>query len=298
MQTIALAELAQGGGNAPVHPFDELDFLGSARDDRAFRLREELEPGRPLDALVVNRGTDELVFSFHGALNREKTVLPRFERLNMILGHEVSGVFFGDPTLHVSPDIQLAWFTGWDGVDVHRHIARRSLEIASAVGASRLIFTGSSGGGFAALQVSALVPGSVAVAFNAQTDIANYRVNGTSWGVQREYVRSVWPAVWDRLDPATVVENGAWAESVDDRVSAVERYSKSRRNRVYLVQNEEEFHYQDHFQPFLESALRGGNDVIPSINREGKLHNPPRAETFNAVLADVLMRERAGARAL
>lgn len=144
---------------------------------------------------------------------------------------------------------------------------------------------------FAALQVSSLVERSVAIAFNAQTDIAAYRVNGTAWGVQREYVRTVWPGVWEKLEPPTVIENGGWVSQLDDRVSAVRRYSSKRNNRVYLVQNEEEFHFHEHFLPFLEVARAAGNDVIASTNREGTLHNPPRADTFDATLKDVLARE-------
>ena len=289
LTTIPVDDLELGGANAPVNEFERLTAplpLGAAR------LQTHLVGDLPLDALVVNRATDELVVSFHGALNREATALPRFERLRMILGHDVSCLFFGDPTLHLSPRIQLSWYTGTADVDAHAELASRAQQVAQSVGASRIIFTGSSGGGFAALQVSSLVPGSVAVAFNAQTDIAAYRVNGVSWGVQREYVQTVWPAVWARLDPATVVENGHWVDQIDDRISAVRRYASARGNRVYLVQNEEEFHHEDHFLPFLEAARAAGNEIIASTNREGTLHNPPRAETFNAKLTEVLLRER------
>lgn len=146
VRAIVMDALEQGGANAPVHDFSAL--RGSAPEG-AFRLQEQVEHDTPLDALVVNRRTDVVVVSLHGALSRASTELPRFERLRTLLAHDVSTIFFGDPTLHLSAEIQLAWYTGWAGVDVHSLIASRTEQIAAAIGAKTIIFTGSSGGGFA-----------------------------------------------------------------------------------------------------------------------------------------------------
>lgn len=287
MHTIPIEELELGGLNAPVNDFDEL-VSGAVPNGHATRLQKTLDEGIPLDALVVARGTSALVVSLHGAIDRATTRLPRFERLRMLLEHNVSLVCFGDPTLQLSEGIPLAWYTGWRGLDVHAEIAYRLKRIAEMLGASKIILTGSSGGGFAALQISSFIEGSVALAFNAQTSIAEYRVDGVAWGVQRGYVQTVWDDIWQKLDPPGRVEDGAWVEGIEDRVSAVKRYSSKVANRTYIVQNEEEFHYREHFLPFLAAALAAGNDVLPSTNREGTRHNPPHAQTFHTELSRVL----------
>jgi len=241
-----------------------------------------------LDALVVNRSSDVMVVALHGATDRAKTTLPRFEWLRTLLDFNVSCVFFSDPALHLSERIQLAWYTGWDGVDCHAEIANETRRIASFLGVERVVFTGASGGGFAALQSSALVDESLVLAFNAQTDIPGYRVNGQSWGVQRTYLQYVWPKIWASFEEPQEFMTGEWRKEVGDRISAVERYSVPRRNHVHIVQNADEFHYGDHFLPFLRAARTAGNDVVAHTNNEGALHNPPRLTTFQRHLRSVL----------
>lgn len=285
MRSISIDDLEVGGGNAPINPFED---LAPTPPWSASRLQRALPGGPPLEALVVNRGTSTVIVALHGATDRSKTVLPRFEWLRSLLDYEVSSVYFSDPALHLSPRLMLAWYTGWAEADVHAEIATWSARIAEVIGARRLIFMGASGGGFAALQTSGLLPGSEALAFNAQTDIARYRVNGEFWGVQRDYIATVWPEVWSGFATEESFKDGAWAHAIGDRVSAVQRYSTNRRNRVHLVQNEEEFHHEDHFLPFLHAARGAGNEVIPSTNREGSMHNPPRAVTFHKHMRAVL----------
>lgn len=285
VRAIPIKDLEQGGANAPINQFDELDAIPI---HSASRLRRTLPGGAPLDALVVNRGTSAVVVALHGATDRSRTVLPRFEWLRSLVAHDVSSIFFADPALHLSPRLALAWYTGWADVDVHDEVARWSLKIAETLRASRIIFMGASGGGFAALQASSLLPGSEALAFNAQTDIARYRVNGEFWGAQRDYITAVWPSVWSSLSTPESFKDGRWADLTGDRVSAVRRYATDRRNLVHLVQNEEEFHYHEHFLPFLTAARRAGNQINEHTNREGTLHNPPRAVTFERHLRAVL----------
>lgn len=272
MKTIPLEELQTGGANAPITARSD---LGTPPLNHTFRVQEEVAPGIPMDALVVNKGTPLVVVALHGATNRETTVLPRFEWLRTLLGYDVSCIFFSDPTLQVSESIQLTWYTGTESWNGHAVVSEWSTELAELIGAERIIFMGSSGGGFAALQVSALTADSVALAFNAQTEIADYRVNGTGWGVVREYVQEVWPTIWSNLEPNGHIEDKAWADEAGVRVSAVKAYSIPTRNKVYLVQNREEFHFEDHYAPFLHASRTAGNDVTPRLNAEGTLHNPP-----------------------
>lgn len=288
MQAMPPEDLEPGGANAPLL---ELDGPPPALPAGATRLRWFPRPDAPLDALVVNRQSDLLVVSFHGALDRERTTLPRFERLRMLIGLPVTSVYFGDPTLHLADRLKLGWYTGWDGYDAQRDIAARVQQIAASTGAKHAILTGSSGGGFAALQVSALLPGSVALSFNAQTDIRNYRADGVHFFAQREYVEAVWPRVWSALEPPGIVETGTWDRTLDDRTSALRRYARPASNRVHIVQNADEFHYAEHFLPFVAVARAAGNDVTTTTNHQGTKHVVPTAAIFMNALRGMVSLE-------
>lgn len=278
MSTISLDALGEGGLNAPVTEVPLFNDFSPSSDHGASRYRHTLPNGEHFEALLVNKGADVLVVTLHGATDRAKTKLPRFERVRTMGTYEVSGMYFADPALWRNDRIQLAWYTGWSGVNGHQMIADWSLAAARAVGASRIIFTGSSGGGFAALQVSALVPGSLCLTFNPQTSVYGYLVNGTLWGAQRTYQEVVWPG----FALNGVNENEDWTAALDDRLSPLRRYSKPLDNYVLFVINRNEFHYQDHYFPWLAAAARGGNlsQVRAVEYAGGTVHNPPTHDVF------------------
>lgn len=154
------------GTNAPVRKVENIFNFIPESGLGAVRYRGEIEPEVYLDAIIANKGSDILVVGLHGAVDRVKTQLPRFERLRSVLGEDVSSMFFSDASLWKADNLQLAWYTGWEGVDEHQIVADWAVAAANAIGAKKIIFTGSSGGGFAALQISSLVPKSLSLAFN------------------------------------------------------------------------------------------------------------------------------------
>lgn len=91
-----LEELEVGGANAPIVYVDleAQEGLPESAGEHAYRLQHELSDGLTLDALVVDKGSDTLVVSFHGATNRSVTTLPRYERLRTLQAMEVSSMFF------------------------------------------------------------------------------------------------------------------------------------------------------------------------------------------------------------
>ena len=282
--------------NAPVFQVDREARNGIPESDsgEVFRLQHELSESMPLDALVVDKGSDTLVVSFHGATNRRTTVLPRFERLRTLLDMDVSSMFFSDPTLHLDPKIWLTWYTGVEQESLHRVLARWVQSAATAIGARRIILTGSSGGGFAALQVGAHLPGCSVLAMNAQTDIGNYLVNGESYSQQKDYVRVVRPDIWREFSTPQDIEGSDWTWRCNERVSALRTYSTPRDCRVYIFQNIEEFHYGDHFLPFLDAAWKGGNfmNIVPWVNRQGAAHVVPTLPVFKELVERVVELER------
>lgn len=236
-----------------------------------------------LHALLINKSSDTLVVSFHGAVDRNSTRLPRFERLKSLKERDHSSMFIADPTLYLDKGLSLSWYAGWQQVDVQRLIAKWIVNVVEQLNIRNLILSGSSGGGFTALQVASFIPNSVALAFNAQTDISAYLVDGESPAARKNFIRVSRPDLWAEMNAEErklgVVD---WKGGFDSRYAPVERYKAPVENYVYLVQNEEEFHFQDHYLPFMET-LRTYQEIgtfRTAITREGPRHNPPLMANF------------------
>lgn len=289
---LPIDELEVGGGNAPVveNYLSGSSVLTASRG--ATRIREWIQPDVPLDALVVNKASRILFVNFHGATNRETTDLPRFERLRTLLEYDVSSMFLTDPGLYLDPKIQLTWYTGWSQVHLPKYMARLIRRVSKEIGVSRIILSGSSGGGFAALQTSRFIPESLCVPFNAQTDITSYRV-GESTGVRNLYFKTVWPELWQAFEQTDKPDDWDWVRLIGDRISNIVAYSKPVENRVHIVQNEQEPHYKEHFLPFVAAAQEAGNSITFETNLEGPIHNPPRTPTFARVFESVVEQELA-----
>lgn len=102
--------------------------------------------------LLVRQIGSALVGSFHGALSRQRYTLPRFERLASLLPTGENLILFSDPYLELNPELELAWFAGGPGVDLSAYIAGIVSAVADAWDVDKVVLTGSSGGGFAALR--------------------------------------------------------------------------------------------------------------------------------------------------
>ncbi|MGW9402568.1 hypothetical protein ACWGQ2_01200 [Arthrobacter sp. NPDC055585] len=287
--TVAASALDKDGLNAPTSYVTSPDSFQPQTDLGASRYRCVLQDDRPLDALLVNEGTDVLIVTFHGALDRKRFDLPRFERLGTTGEFAQSMLFFSDPGLFADDSIELAWFTGWPGVDLQPILAEWATRAAQAVGASRIIFTGSSGGGFAALQVSALVPGSVCLAFNPQTSIHGYLVGGHGVWVQRKYIEVYHP----ELITEGVVDvdfTNDWTLAIGDHMSPIRRYSVPVGNHVLYADNPNDFHHAQHLLPFQEAVAAGENCNRFRVHTyDGSVgHEPPSPPQFREAMTEAL----------
>lgn len=250
------------------------------------KYRASLGNETTLDALFVNQKSDTLVVSCHGALPRKTTVLPRFERLRTFLNTSYSSIFFGDPTLHLSEQLSLAWYTGWKELDLYPVLAEWVTKAAHASNAEKILFVGSSGGGFASMQVSALVPGSMAVPLNPQTAIAKYRPKG-SLGYARNYVKNVMPHLTPEGGVKNISAEVDWSAPLAERASALIRYASPVKNYVLYAQNLNDLsHVTDHYEPFKESVESGPNvDRIRFFTYDGQhTHTSPKPEVFKEIM--------------
>lgn len=261
-----------------------LVFTEDPREERfplergAVRWSHDLGGGRMLDSLGINDGGDTLVVSFHGALDRDRYTLPRFERMASIRKLGLSSLYIADPTLHLDPKLQLTWYTGWPGLDLFDIIAEQVVRAANALGARTLVLSGSSGGGYAALQVGARVDGAISLAFNPQTQIHGYLYDGKpgSHGVERAFIEHAYPdaapnGIW------SIDFEVDWTESAGPDYSAIRAYASPRGNRILYANNLNDWHVEQHYVPFAK-AYRAvhARDLLTELNYEGREgHFPP-----------------------
>lgn len=235
--------------------------------------------GGTMVLVAAIRESPLLTVIYQGALERDKHRIPFFHRLASRKRSPESFIVFADPTLELAPDLGLAWYIGaadHDPIEACLSIVKRAQDEA---GAQAVAFAGASGGGFAALQQSAEYPGSVAVAFNAQTDVYKYYP-----GHRKRLLAAAFP--------------GHTPESARDlyerRLSVLPRYREPLNNRVRYVMNQRDAHHvEKHLQPFADIfglQTTGGRsadglvEIVPIDLGEG--HVSPPQVVFEAELAE------------
>ena len=130
--------------------------------------------GIPIDVQISDRGHSTTVVTFHAAAPPDVT-LPFLVGQGVTRDLPVNRIYVSDPTLALSPRLNLGWFAGsmtQRFQPAFTAILRKILSLRPEV--ERVVFFGPSGGGFASLYFAAQFPGSFAVALNPQTSIARY----------------------------------------------------------------------------------------------------------------------------
>ncbi|MFK5690565.1 DUF6270 domain-containing protein [Ornithinimicrobium sp. LYQ92] len=117
---------------------------------------------------------DTLVVRLHGAINRARTRVPFLPGLTSSVQAPQPFLLIQDPSLDRSRALTLGWYLGSPDVDGRGAVSGIIEEVREAVGATRVLLVGGSGGGFAALHLTARIPRSHALAFNPQTDLRRY----------------------------------------------------------------------------------------------------------------------------
>lgn len=223
-------------------------------------------------ATIPGKG-DALHVSFHGALDRGKYSLPRFERGQSLADLGINQLVFADPTLDLDPGLSLAWFLGTRTQDLHQEIAEFVKERMSSLGLERVVLSGSSGGGFAALQVAAFLPGSTVVAFNPQTSITSYH-----------------PRLANKATDAVFGDQDLSSGVIRQRLDVAERYRALGASvDILFVRNDGDSHHSTaHREPFLTAVVDQPNIRTRTITESwGTGHRSPNAEVYLRHLAEV-----------
>lgn len=203
-----------------------------------------LSRGRSIDFYAKLEPSDTLFVSFHGAVPLASPRYPHFRRVESMKNRVPALLCIADPTLRLVDDAEfrLGWYTGGEAWDPLQELAGLVRQAQARVGARRVMFLGSSGGGFASLRMSVLFPGSLAFVQDPQTDVGAYYA-----GHRDRLIRSTWPS-WDNTS--------AFAQN-SDRFDMLHLYSSTNPdNYIYYRQaTSDEWHLRNHAEPFRKALV-------------------------------------------
>jgi len=167
--------------------------------------------------LVGAHSPDALVISFHGATDRQKVALPRFQRA-FDAGPRAAYLSISDPTLLDSDKLRLGWYSGSENFPLRAILLELLLNTIAVLRPRRTLFFGSSGGGYAALLYAKSVEGAVSLTINPQTDILSYYSSHVE-----DYFDSCWPGVAesDRASGPLLCDLATWYKDNPGKVSTI-----------------------------------------------------------------------------
>lgn len=188
-------------------------------------------------------GAKSLIVFFNAAQSAalgEKLIFPVFSGLNLAKFINSSLAAISDPSLHLDDDLRLAWYLGTTELDLAPACADIVKRLAAASGAENIILFGGSGGGFAALNIGQMIPNSLSIASNPQTDIGRFY----KASVDKFAETCFSSADFERIDPALKESR---------RMYLPEVYSRGFDNYLVYLQNLSDPHLQIHAVPFFEA---------------------------------------------
>lgn len=210
--------------------------------DEALLYHENIE-GHRIDYLWrPNLEHRRLFVLFSGNAMRSRNDPPVFQRWSWASHFPGSCLYVSDPTLYLSRDIGLAWYSGTAKFDPLPFVAQRILDIAAQIGIARenIFSYGSSGGGFAALRLAAITEGIGAISVNPQIQIRHYEMLGST----DRYTRTCFGNI-DRIEASL---------RYPDRFDMLAHVDALRQRRVIYIQNTSDtHHFNIHYTPFCAS---------------------------------------------
>lgn len=226
-------------------------------------------------AYVHDAPGDVLTVYCHGATDRAKFTMPRYERLRSMASLGLGPVlFFSDPCLDLDSRMILSWYVGTEEQDLHREMAHMIDAYARKRGIEKVLLVGNSGGGFAALQLGAYLKGTRVISFNPQIQVDMY------------VPRIAETAHWALFGRDTVGDD----ETQAPRMDLIKRYKQIAFDQdVLLIQNPgDDHHYKEHFIPFTGEFSRSeGRDRLRTLTPYlGPGHRVPSPDEYLKIVHD------------
>ena len=194
-----------------------------------------------------------LFVTFHGAVDRNTREVPSFLGFFADLKDKAHQLNVSDPSMLVEGTFGMSWYAGHAGFETQKILPALFRDLAAALAVERVVFLGSSGGGFAALFYGWHHPGSVVLAANPQTDLTRYFAR-----LVESYRDTCWPALADNAalqDVVTTDVGGLYARSVPSTV-------------IYLQSALDRFHLYNHMAPFFAGLPFRKDDPMMTLHAD------------------------------
>lgn len=190
--------------------------------------------------LRVSPGAKSLIVLFHGAVDITERRVPVFVPFGRQLPQAAHCLSIADPLVGAHTGLRIGWYAGRQGFDVQKYITELVQAVSKKLKATRRIYTGSSGGGFAALAASHQDSASIAVVGNPQVRIDSYYDAAV-----KHYREIAWPDLPDDAELVTVT--GA---------DLIQKYRSGFDNTVIYLQSlgDRAMHYPNHALPFVAAV--------------------------------------------
>lgn len=221
---------------------------------------------RWVDVFYEDRGAEVTIVAFHAAVSKYNKSFPVFSGYEITKYLKINYLGISDPLSGNEEALQVAWHLGSQRVDSATIIpAIVNHSIASRSG-NRLVFFGSSAGGFAALSYSSQFPRSTAFVLNPRIDLLSPPLR---FG---EYAKVAYPGM-----PHSLVEK-------QHKVNMSHVYSERQENFVFYLQNKNDsLYFTSHFTQF-RNKLNVHNNVLFRLGSWGHGHVvPPRDIIFGTL---------------
>lgn len=238
------------------------------------------------DFLITARPGTALLCHFHGNAPREGVAPPFFAGLGVTSSITASLFVPSDPLLELDANLTLAWHFGCDGVPLQAMTVCIVQKLQAILRAPRVVAWGGSGGGFAAIRVARDVANSIALPWNAQTNIAKYVKDPVS-----HYLRTAFPNI---APDGPLPTDGGQFPSL-----CTEEFRDGYKGRILFLQECTDWHVRAHLKPFLAGFCRKAlSDITDSstfsgfvtdqlylhLDHWGDGHVPPSKDVISTVL--------------
>lgn len=192
--------------------------------------------------LKTHPESDKLVVFLNGAINRNKSQPPVYQRRTWLDHLHYNVLIVPDQTVELNETLELGWYLGEKSSGYIHKIAKLVAETSHKINISNdsIIFYGSSGGGYAALILSTLLVGSRAISINPQTILKKYN-----------------KSVYDKF----ITDTGHDEKSPYlNAITCMEELKYI--PRATLIQNKlDRHHYVQHFKPFIKWYFDNSSEI-------------------------------------
>jgi hypothetical protein len=217
-----------------IRDMPKLEISDVARIEQPAIYRVGLINTKVSTAFYPKVRSDALNVFFSGFVNRKALALPVFRRWEWNGQAPGHALYISDPTLEACDDLGLGWYIGDRQHDCMEDIACLVRGVARTFGVSerKIVFYGSSGGGFAALRALRWFPQAAAITINPQTRLTAFRALSLTNYLARFFGG---------------ISKDAFAQSYPTRNAVVEALAECREACVVYVQNSlDEHHFAGH----------------------------------------------------